>query len=78
MREKGERLSSQLAVAGFAASLKVTRRVWFPASMKALPVFQFTPMEGSPAPCVLAVEDPVAGWMQPGGVLGGVQSSGAG
>jgi hypothetical protein len=65
-------------VAGFAASLNVTRNVWFPASKKTLPVFQFTPMEGSPALCVLAVEDPAAGWMQPGGVLGVVQSSGAG
>jgi hypothetical protein len=60
-RANGERLSSQIAVAGFTASLKVTRSVWFPASMNALPEIQSTPMDGSPAPCPPAVVDPRAG-----------------
>ena len=62
-RAKGERTSSQVAVAGFTESSKVTRRVWFPASMNALPVAQSTPIDGSPAPCWLALVDPVAGVM---------------
>src|SRR6267378_2131356 len=77
-REKGERLSSQLAVAGLKASLNVTRSVWLPASMKTLPVFQLTPMDGSPAPCCPEVVDPSAGWMQFGGGCDVEQSSGAG
>jgi len=46
---KGDRLSSQNAVAGLTLSLKVTRNVWFPASMNALPVFQSIPTDGSAA-----------------------------
>src|SRR2546422_79519 len=74
-RAKGERWSSQVAVTGLTVSLKVTLSVWLPAWTKALPVFQLTPMEGSPAPCVLAVVDASAGWMHPGGGLGAVQSA---
>src|SRR6266481_1336282 len=77
-RAKSDRWSSQNAVAGVTESLKVTRSVWFPASMKVLPVLQSTPIDGSPAACSAAVVDPNEGWMQPGGVLGAVQSSGAG
>jgi len=51
-------------VAGLNESLKVTRRVWFPASIKASPVAQSTPMEGSPALWALEVVDPTAGVMQ--------------
>src|SRR2546426_6784166 len=77
-RAKRERWSSQNAVAGLTLSSKVTRRVWFPASMNALPVFQSTPMDGSPAPCSPAVVEPVDGCMQLGGCCVPVQSSGAG
>src|SRR5260370_35544589 len=66
-RAKGERLSSQNAVAGFTESLKVTRSVWFPASMNALPVLQSTPLAVSPAPCSTAVVEPSDGWLQLGG-----------
>ena len=81
-RANGERLSAQAAVAGATLSSKVTRRVWFPASMNTLPVVQLTPIDGSPASCSPAVVDPAAGVMQfDGGVGGGGivtgQSSGA-
>src|SRR5258706_12147900 len=77
-RANGDRWSSQVVVTGLTASLKVTRSVWFPASMKVLPVLQSTPMEGSPAPCVLAVVDTGVAGMQAGGGFGGVESSRAG
>src|SRR5882672_3871886 len=41
-------LSSQVALAGIVESLKVTRRVCLRAMNIALPVFQLTPIEGSP------------------------------
>src|SRR2546429_867939 len=63
-RAKGERLSSQNAVAGLTESSRVTRSVWFPACIKALRVAQSTPMDGSPAPCSPAVVEPSDGWMQ--------------
>src|SRR5260370_39586144 len=61
LREKGERLSSQNAVAGVTESLKVTRKVWFPASMNTFPVFQSTPIDGSPAPSSPALLHPRQG-----------------
>src|SRR5262249_58851960 len=63
-RANGDRLSSQIAVAGVVASLNVTRSVWLPASMNALPVFQFTPMDGSPASCCPDVVEPGDGVRQ--------------
>src|SRR5260370_42103266 len=77
-RAKGERLSSQNGVAGFTESLKVTRSVWFPASMNALPVLQSTPVEGSPAPCSPAGVEPSDGWIQLGGVCVTQQPGGEG
>src|ERR1044071_9916431 len=41
--------SSHVAVAGEAESLKRTRKVWRPEMNMAAPVFQLTPMVGSPA-----------------------------
>ena len=77
-RAKGERLSSQNAVAGLTESSRVTRSVWFPACIKALRVAQSTPMDGSPAPCSPAVVEPSDGWMQLGGCCPAAQSFGAG
>jgi len=59
-----------MAVAGLTLSSKVTRSVWLPASMNTLPVFQSTPIDGSPASCPAAVVDPAAGVMQLGGGVG--------
>src|ERR671931_2812537 len=81
-RANGERLSSHAAVAGFTASLNVTRSVWLPAPMNTLPVRQFTPIDGSPASCPPALVEPIAGTMQfdggvdPAGTVDG-QSCGA-
>src|SRR5256885_15085856 len=77
-RAKGERTSAQLA---FPAASKVARRVWFPDSMKTAPLFQFTPMDGSPAPRAPFAVDPSGAGMfssagafayfgAPGGVFG--------
>ena len=57
-RAKGDRLSAQVALAGDGPSSKSTRRVWFPDSMKTAPVFQFTPIDGSPAPCAPLTVEP--------------------
>ena len=65
-RENGDRLSVQVADAGERLSSKRTRSVWLPASMNAAPVFQFTPIDGSPAPCAPEVVDPTAGVMSSG------------
>src|SRR5256885_15079662 len=77
-RAKGERTSAQVA---FPAASKVARRVWFPDWMKTAPLFQFTPMDGSPAPCAPFAVDPsgacifssagsFAYFGAPGGVVG--------
>src|SRR3954465_10801681 len=62
-RAKGDRLSAQVAL---PASSNRTRSVWLPAWMKVAPVFQFTPMDGSPAPCWPALVEPSAGAMSSG------------
>ncbi len=57
-RANGERLSAHTAAAGETPSSKMARSVWLPDSMNTAPVFQLTPMEGSPAPCAPLAVDP--------------------
>ena len=60
-RANGDRLSAQVALAGETLSSKIARSVWLPAWMKVAPVFQLTPMDGSPAPWAPLLVEPSAG-----------------
>ena len=77
-RANGDRTSVHV---GLPAASNTARKVWFPASMKTAPLFQFTPMDGSPAPCAPLLVEPSAGVMvssagwfayfgAPGGIFG--------